>query len=385
MLFVAMAMSLLAVVPAFAQDRPSIPELLANDTNARFTTLLAAVEAAGLGEALSGEGPFTVLAPTNDAFAAALENLGLTADQVLADTDLLTAVLTYHVIPGQYFFRNLTSGPELETLQGGTVQFALESGVFTVNGLSILDVDNVASNGIVHVIEDGVLLPDMSGAAAAQPDATEAPATQVSGDAANIRVAHLSADAGAVDVYVDGELTELTGVTFTTVSDWMQVPAGSYGFAVAPTGDEPSGVVRTRVEAGSWTTIAAIGLAANETLQLRFLSEDYSALAEGQARISVFHAVPFLGPVDILVAGAPLIVNLGYPGTLGDNDGLDIRDVPAGNYEVGVTAFGTLEPVLISGNLALEAGNNYFAAATGVPGSSIAPPQLVVVEAPVGQ
>ncbi len=72
-LLAALLAAVVLAVPAFAQERPSIPELLANDADGRFTTLLAAVEAAGLGDALSGEGPFTVLAPTNDAFAATLE------------------------------------------------------------------------------------------------------------------------------------------------------------------------------------------------------------------------------------------------------------------------------------------------------------------------
>ena len=62
-----------------------------------FTTLVAAVQAAGLVETLSGDGPFTVFAPTDDAFAAALDALGLTADELLADTDTLTSILTYHV------------------------------------------------------------------------------------------------------------------------------------------------------------------------------------------------------------------------------------------------------------------------------------------------
>ena len=66
-----------------------------------FTTLVAAVQAAGLVETLSGEGPFTVFAPTDEAFAAALEALGLTAEELLADTALLTSVLTYHVVAGK--------------------------------------------------------------------------------------------------------------------------------------------------------------------------------------------------------------------------------------------------------------------------------------------
>ncbi|MGH1492685.1 MAG: fasciclin domain-containing protein, partial [Acidimicrobiales bacterium] len=72
-----------------------------------FTTLLAAAEAAGLVETLTGEGPLTVFAPTDDAFAAALADLGLTAEQLLADTDTLTSILTYHVVAGQVLSTDL--------------------------------------------------------------------------------------------------------------------------------------------------------------------------------------------------------------------------------------------------------------------------------------
>ena len=75
---------------------------------------------------LSGGGPFTLLAPTNDAFDALLAQTGMTQDELLADSATLTKVLLYHIIPGQYFFRNLTSGPTLPTaLLGQSVTFDL--------------------------------------------------------------------------------------------------------------------------------------------------------------------------------------------------------------------------------------------------------------------
>src|SRR5690606_24550542 len=114
----------------FAQDRPSLMAALEGDADGRFSTLVAAIDAAGLRETLEGEGPFTVLAPTNDAIAASLEGMGMSAEDLLADTDTLSSILLYHVIPGQYFFRNLTSGPTLDTaLEGETVTFDLTDGV----------------------------------------------------------------------------------------------------------------------------------------------------------------------------------------------------------------------------------------------------------------
>ena len=89
----------------------------------QFPTLVAAVQAAGLVETLKGEGPFTVFAPTEEAFANALSALGLTAEQLLADTDTLTAVLTYHVIPGTVMSSDLIGASDLNvaTVNGAEV------------------------------------------------------------------------------------------------------------------------------------------------------------------------------------------------------------------------------------------------------------------------
>lgn len=170
-----LALLLMTVIPAFAQERPSVLEILENDADGRFTTLVAAIDAAGLRETLEGEGPFTILAPTNDAFQTALDAMGLTPEDALALGEPLQMVLLKHVIPGQYFFRNLTSGPTLETVGGETVTFDLTDGVFTVNGVGISDPDQLGSNGIVHAI-DGVLLPDMLAGMVGQ--ATEEPAPE---------------------------------------------------------------------------------------------------------------------------------------------------------------------------------------------------------------
>lgn len=343
----------LAVVPVFAQEQ-TLPEALVNDADGRFTTLLAAVEAAGLEEALSGEGPFTLLAPTNDAFEAAFDFLGISADDLLADTEMLTEILTYHVLPGEYFFRELVTDPALESLQGETVQFSLEAGSLTANGVLLGDVDNVTSNGLFHTLEDGVLLP------AALQEAAQA-------NRAHIRVAHLSPDAGPVDIFIGGDLTDLVGVEFGTVSEWLDVAAGAYSIGVAATGDEPSGSVLGRVEAGAWVTIAAVGIAATDDLQVRFLAEDHSPIPDGQARLHVFHAIQNAPSIDVLADGSPLIVNLAYPNTLGDNDGLDIRTVPALSYALSVVFSGTTEPVVLTDNFGFQSGYNYFIAAAGTP------------------
>ncbi len=123
-----------------------------------FTTLVAAVEAAGLVETLKGEGPFTVFAPTDEAFAALPEG---TVEELLLpeNVDQLTAILTYHVVPGAVMSTDLTDGMEAATVQGEMVTIGTE-GAVTVNEANVVTADIEASNGVIHVI-DAVLMPAM--------------------------------------------------------------------------------------------------------------------------------------------------------------------------------------------------------------------------------
>ena len=125
-----------------------------------FTTLVAAVEAAGLVETLQGEGPYTVFAPTDEAFAAALEDLGLTAEELLADTETLTSILTYHVVEGEVPAADVVTldGEEVPTVNGATVTIGVDGDTVTVNDATVIATDIFATNGVIHVI-DSVLLP----------------------------------------------------------------------------------------------------------------------------------------------------------------------------------------------------------------------------------
>ncbi|MDW3214222.1 MAG: fasciclin domain-containing protein [Ilumatobacteraceae bacterium] len=125
-----------------------------------FTTLVAAVQAAGLEETLATGGPFTVFAPTDEAFAAALEALGLTAEELLADTETLTSILTYHVIDGEVPASTVVTldGESAETLNGASVDISVDGETVMVNDATVVAVDVAADNGIIHVI-DSVLLP----------------------------------------------------------------------------------------------------------------------------------------------------------------------------------------------------------------------------------
>ena len=122
------------------------------------TTLETAVVAAGLAGTLSGEGPFTIFAPTDAAFDALPAG---TLEAVLADNELLTAILTYHVVAGTTLSTDLMDGMVVETLNGESVTVSINAeGVF-INDAEVVVADLVADNGVVHVI-DAVLLPPTS-------------------------------------------------------------------------------------------------------------------------------------------------------------------------------------------------------------------------------
>ncbi len=130
-----------------------------------FSTLVAAVVQADLAGALSGEGPFTVFAPTNEAFAAALEALGITAEELLASPDL-ASILTYHVVAGKLLAADVLAAVAagngtavVETLNGAPITVTVVDGMVMLNGTAtVTTVDLEAGNGVVHVI-DAVILP----------------------------------------------------------------------------------------------------------------------------------------------------------------------------------------------------------------------------------
>ena len=125
----------------------------------RLSILVEAVTAADLGATLSGTGPFTVFAPTNDAFASLLQELGVTKDQLdalLADKAKLTAVLTYHVVPGKVMAQDVKAG-KVKTVQGSDLTVSTAGGV-KVDAANVVKTDIVADNGVIHVI-DSVVLP----------------------------------------------------------------------------------------------------------------------------------------------------------------------------------------------------------------------------------
>lgn len=151
-----------AVAPSIAGDHKvkgqTITEVAAS--NPDFSTLVAALKAADLADALKGAGPFTVFAPTDAAFAALLTELNVTKAQLLANTDLLTRVLTYHVVPSRVLEAQVPVGTAISTVETGT--FSVDGSLRITDergrSASILGTDVFATNGVIHVI-DRVILP----------------------------------------------------------------------------------------------------------------------------------------------------------------------------------------------------------------------------------
>ena len=145
----------LALVPLATQADDIVETAVGAD---QFNTLVAAVQAAGLEDTLRGEGPFTIFAPTDEAFAdldeGFIENLLLPENQ-----DQLVDILAYHIVPGQVVLTDMAGQAfEVETVEGDLLSLNAAEGAATVNGVSIVTPDVQADNGVIHVI-DAVLLP----------------------------------------------------------------------------------------------------------------------------------------------------------------------------------------------------------------------------------
>jgi uncharacterized surface protein with fasciclin (FAS1) repeats len=131
---------------------------VASETD-NLSTLVAAVQAAELVETLSGEGPFTVFAPTNEAFEALPDG---TLESLLEpeNRDMLVDILTYHVVSGEVMSGDLSDGMMAETVQGSQITVNISDGNVSINNANVVAADVEASNGVVHVIDSVIMPPE---------------------------------------------------------------------------------------------------------------------------------------------------------------------------------------------------------------------------------
>jgi len=143
--------------PTAAAEAGTIVEVASG--NPDFSTLVAAVSAAGLAETLGAEGPYTVFAPTNEAFEALPAGL---LDELLKpkNKEVLTQILTYHVVAGEVMSTDIEPG-DVPTVEGEDLTIAVTDGTVTVNGATVEAADVEASNGVIHVIDEVLVPPNV--------------------------------------------------------------------------------------------------------------------------------------------------------------------------------------------------------------------------------
>ena len=241
-----------------------------------FTTLVELVQAAGLEETLRGEGPFTVFAPTDAAFAAVPAE---TLDALAADPAALESVLLYHVVPGRLIAALISDGKEVATAQGENVLFSFADGVKKVNGATIVGKDIQAANGVIHVIDSVILPPSISGEAPAADEAAaegEAAASdEATAEASTVMTDTVSAEATeamtdtvsaeATEAMTETVATEATEAMTDTVSaeatEAMTETVATEEAAPEASSDETmaamADIVDTAVAAGSFNTLVA--------------------------------------------------------------------------------------------------------------------------------
>jgi uncharacterized surface protein with fasciclin (FAS1) repeats len=149
----AVALSLSVVPSAVAQPKANIVDTAV--AAGSFKTLAKALTEAGLVDTLKGKGPFTVFAPTDEAFAKLPKG---TVEALLKDKKKLTAVLTYHVVPGNVMAADAAKLTSAKTVNGQNIKISAKDGVVMINGARVIKADIETTNGVIHVI-DSVILP----------------------------------------------------------------------------------------------------------------------------------------------------------------------------------------------------------------------------------
>ncbi len=149
-----LSLFLLLMAPVSAEEQDIVDIAVGNED---FSILVEALTEANLVTTLQGEGPFTVFAPTNAAFAALLDDLGVTKEQLLAREDLAD-ILLYHVVAGKVMSTDLEDGMTPATVNGATITVSIEGETVMINESTVTTANVEASNGVIHII-DKVLLP----------------------------------------------------------------------------------------------------------------------------------------------------------------------------------------------------------------------------------
>jgi hypothetical protein len=194
---------------------------------------------------------------------------------------------------------------------------------------------------------------------------------------AYVRVANYVSDGPAVDVYLNGALSDVRSILFGDVSAWVGVPAGEVSFGVTPTGgdinDSYFNPKTATLAPGSWTTVFVAGSTFQSKVAASVVTENYSDIPADMARVTVFHGILGAVPVNFVAGGEVRVDTLAFPGAAGNNDGATTLDLPAGNYaDLQILRADTGAKLLELPTSALEGGKYYLIAAVGLPETRIA-------------
>ncbi len=198
-------------------------------------------------------------------------------------------------------------------------------------------------------------------------------------DTIRLRTGHFSPGAGKVDIYRDGELTESRGLSFGEVTAWEELPAGRYAIAVVPAGQPlESALVEGEfdTQGGQWITLAIIGEVTRGNMGIQPIIEDYGPIAAGETRVTFFHAVPDLDPIDIqLQDGTELVSVLMYPtltsGASDKPDGYLTLDLIAGPRDLQVTPYNGDQILLMLDDVMLAPGMNNLIVLAGLRANAV--------------
>ena len=252
-----------------------------------FPTLVAAVQAAGLVEVLNSEGPFTVFAPTEEAFAAALDALGVTAEVLLADTELLTAVLTYHVLPLAAPAETVLTldGQSVTTVGGADVAITIDGNIVMVNDATVVTADIEASNGVIHVIDTVLLPPVPESDDTDAPDEPEAPEMS---EAEEMSESEAADESEAPESEAPGTIVEVAVASeaFPTLVAAVQAA----GLVDVLNSDGPFTVFAPTEEAFA-AALAALGVSA----------EDLLADTDLLTAVLTYHVLPVAAPAETVL------------------------------------------------------------------------------------
>eukprot|EP00746_Dinoflagellata_sp_MGD_P152405 gnl/MRDRNA2_/MRDRNA2_83647_c0_seq1.p1 gnl/MRDRNA2_/MRDRNA2_83647_c0~~gnl/MRDRNA2_/MRDRNA2_83647_c0_seq1.p1 ORF type:complete len:363 (-),score=86.77 gnl/MRDRNA2_/MRDRNA2_83647_c0_seq1:307-1395(-) len=276
----------LVIASAQADSHSSQKDIVDTAVAANFTILAEALTKADLVTTLKGTGPFTVFAPTDAAFAAALTTLGITKAELLARADL-AAILTYHVVSGSVKSSDLSDGMTAATVQGSSITITISEGTVKVNTATVTSADVNCTNGLIHII-DQVLLPPADTSPAPEPAPAPAPAPEPS-----------PAPAGDLKDIVD---TAVAAGSFTVLAEALT----------------KAELITTMKGAGPFTVFAPTDAAFAKALETMGATKEELLANEGLAGILTYHVVSGLvkstdltnGMEAATVNGAKLTITL---------------------------------------------------------------------------